>query len=492
MFSREILQNIEIRRHFNSLAFSHAKTISQCYDEKVSAFDDLFESVIPKCLECIIASVNDAVSVLSDNGVYDYDRGTFSERFGITHAFTENIDPVITVQAELNTLRGNLQRRRGIQALKEGNFKDIFLDAIYQSDIKTGYYTCVVLAEEGKISDVVGLVDESLLARRLANVKLQAAKNESLVPGLVSEITSWVIQNPFSSQYYKQLYLLAGKKESSLTQLCALLGYEQELEAYKEFAGESILAGLRESEYDTATMLKLIRKSRDMYDFTPSQENELDGIERALMSRKESQDEITSAIGANSQEESRADSLIEAGDIPGVWAMLDGGNGLTEYKLTEYYDNLVKDFVERRDFRNIERRMSDVYELADNGNTFAEFLVNYIRRKVYMRAGDKDRVIRIDEKLLRLADGGQVSACAMVGFYCYDGQGYFRRDYGEALKYLTFAAEKNHPTAMAWLSDMYYYGNGVDKDGRVASKWLKLAAHYGHPYAVRKINEGRN
>ena len=80
MFSREILQNIEIRRHFNSLAFSHAKTISQCYDEKVSGFDDLFESVIPKCLECMIAAINDAVSVLSDNGVYDYDRSAFFGR----------------------------------------------------------------------------------------------------------------------------------------------------------------------------------------------------------------------------------------------------------------------------------------------------------------------------------------------------------------------------------------------------------------------------
>lgn len=486
MFSRAMLQNIEVRRHFNTLAFSHARIISRHYDENVSSLDDVLESAVPKCIECIIASVNDAVSVLADKGIYDYDRGAFSERFEIVHTFTEGIDPIIS------SLQGNLRRTLVIQALREGKFRDILLDAIYKTDILIGYCACVALAEEGKISNVAGLVDEGLLARRLENVKLQAAKNESLVPSLVSEITGWVLQNPFSSQYYKQLYLLVGKKEAALTRLCSLLGYEQELEAYKEFAGESIIAGLKESEYDTATMLKLLQKSRDMYHFTPSQEKEIDGIERALKSQKASEDEITSAISANSQEESRADSLIEAGDIPRVWAMLDGVNGLTEYKLMEYYDNLVKDFVERRDFRNIERRMSDVYELADSGNMFAEFLVNYIRRKVYTRAGDKDRVIRIDEKLLRLADGGQVSACAIVGFYCYDGQGYFRRDYGEALKYLTFAAEKNHPTAMAWLSDMYHYGNGVAKDERIALKWLKLAAHYGHPYAVKKLNERGN
>ncbi|MBQ7169556.1 MAG: sel1 repeat family protein [Synergistaceae bacterium] len=491
MFSREILQNIEIRRHFNSLAFSHAGIIARFYDGNVSAFNDILEAAAPKCVECIIASLNDAVSVLADNGVYDYDRSSFSERFGIIHAFTEGIDPIISVQAEISSLSGNQQRARGIQALREGSFRDVLLDAIYRSDVLTGYCTCVALAEEGKIAGAVGLVDESLLSRRLSNVKLQAAKDESRVNSLVSEIIGWVTQNPFSSQYYKELYLLAGDKEAALTKLCSLLGYDQELEAYKEFAGESILAGLKQYEYDTATMLKLLRKSRDMYSFTPSQEEELDGIERALKSRKESEDEITSAISANSQEESKADSLIEAGDIPRVWAMLDGGNGLTEYKLMEYYDNLVKDFVERRDFRNIERRMSYVYEQADSGNPFAEFLVNYIRRKVYMRAGDKDRVIRIDEKLLRLADRGQVSACAMVGFYCLDGQGYFRRDYGGALKYLTFAAEKNHPTAMAWLSDMYHNGNGVAKDERAARKWLELAAHYGHPYAARKINERR-
>ncbi|MBR0256336.1 MAG: hypothetical protein IJQ58_01245, partial [Synergistaceae bacterium] len=262
MFSREILQNIEIRRHFNSLAFSHAGIIARFYDGNVSAFNDILEAAAPKCVECIIASLNDAVSVLADNGVYDYDRSSFSERFGIIHAFTEGIDPIISVQAEISSLSGNQQRARGIQALREGSFRDVLLDAIYRSDVLTGYCTCVALAEEGKIAGAVGLVDESLLSRRLSNVKLQAAKDESRVNSLVSEIIGWVTQNPFSSQYYKELYLLAGDKEAALTKLCSLLGYDQELEAYKEFAGESILAGLKQYEYDTATMLKLLRKSR--------------------------------------------------------------------------------------------------------------------------------------------------------------------------------------------------------------------------------------
>ena len=169
--------------------------------------------------------------------------------------------------------------------------------------------------------------------------------------------------------------------------------------------------------------------------------------------------------------------------------MLDGKNALIEYKLTKYYENLVKPFIDRRDFANIERKMNYVYEQYDNGNSFAIYLVSYIRRLVYLRTGDKDRVIKMDEKILKLADNGLVSACASVGFFCYEGQGYFKRDYSEALKYLSFASERNHPTAMAWLGEMYLKGDGVEKDFQMAQKWLTLAAHYGHPYAIKELEK---
>ncbi len=485
MFDRNMLDNIEIRRHFNAKAFTDSQALAEYFAVKVSGFSSIFDSAVPKCLELIAASVNDAVSILAGKGVYDYDGSLFMERFGIVHAFEDDIDPLITLQAEISGLERMRRDTRKIkrEAMRQIDSTGILRNAVYQADIKTGYYVCVVLAENEKLREAAGLADEELLSRRLHNIMLHAGNDKA------AEILALVIQNPFSFQYYKELYLLAGEKSPVIMKLCSLLGYADEFKAFRESAGDSIIAGLKSGDHDTAEMIDILQKSRDTYYFTPSQKNELDEIGRALSAKKASEDEITSAIGANSQEESKADSLIEAGNIPGVWAMLDGKNGLTEYKLMDYYDKLVKEFVERRDFRNIERRMSYVYDQADSGNAFAEFLVSYIRRKVYMRAGDKDRVIRIDEKLLRLADSGQVSACAMVGFYFSDGQGYFNRDYGEAMKYLTFAAEKNHPTAMAWLSDMYHCGNGVTKDERIAEKWLKLSAHYGHPYAVKKLNE---
>ena len=225
-----------------------------------------------------------------------------------------------------------------------------------------------------------------------------------------------------------------------------------------------------------------------MYEIPELEKRQIAEIEYALTSQKKSDEEIAAQIDKSLFDATRAEELIQSGKLNEVWAILDGENALIEYKLTQYYDNLVKPFVERRDFRNIERRMNYVYELADKGNSFANFLVDYIRRQVYMRAGDKDKVIRLDQKLLKLADQSQLSACAMVGFYCYDGQGYFKRDYDEAFKYLSIAANKNHPTAMAWLGSMYLDGDGVMKDKQLAMKWLKLAAHYGHPYALKKLD----
>ena len=103
--------------------------------------------------------------------------------------------------------------------------------------------------------------------------------------------------------------------------------------------------------------------------------------------------------------------------------------------------------------------------------------------------GDNNKIIKTDEKILRLANGGQLSACAEVGFLCLNGYGYFKKDYQEAFKYLSVAAEKNQPMAMAWLGDMYLNGYGVEKDTRLAEKWLKLSAYYGHPYAIKQLEK---
>ena len=60
---------------------------------------------------------------------------------------------------------------------------------------------------------------------------------------------------------------------------------------------------------------------------------------------------------------------------------------------------------------------------------------------------------------------------------------YHKRDFGKALEYWTKAAELGHVDAHCCLGDLYYNGNGVEKDEKKAVYHLEQAAIGGHPQA---------
>lgn len=134
MFDRNMLDNIEIRRHFNAKAFTDSQALAEYFAVKVSGFSSIFDSAVPKCLELIAASVNNAVSILAGKGVYDYDGSSFMERFGIVQAFEDDIDPLITLQAEISGLE---RMRRDTRKIKREAMRQIDSAAILRNAVYT-------------------------------------------------------------------------------------------------------------------------------------------------------------------------------------------------------------------------------------------------------------------------------------------------------------------------------------------------------------------
>ena len=79
------------------------------------------------------------------------------------------------------------------------------------------------------------------------------------------------------------------------------------------------------------------------------------------------------------------------------------------------------------------------------------------------------------EPLKALAEKGDVEAQDNLGFRFYAGRG-VEKDYKEAFKWFSKAAEQNHKVAQHWLGKMYTSGRGVEKDVVTAYAWFSIAS----------------
>ena len=69
-------------------------------------------------------------------------------------------------------------------------------------------------------------------------------------------------------------------------------------------------------------------------------------------------------------------------------------------------------------------------------------------------------------------------------YYCGEG---VEKDYDEAAKWYRTAAEQGDQEAWYKLGNMYYRGEGVKKDTAEAAKWYQKAAEQGHEEARRLL-----
>ena len=90
-------------------------------------------------------------------------------------------------------------------------------------------------------------------------------------------------------------------------------------------------------------------------------------------------------------------------------------------------------------------------------------------------SGDYDSAHRIS---VSLAEQGHVVSQYNLGAMYYNGQG-VPQDFKVAIKWFTLAAEQGFAAAQNDLGFMYYNGQGVPQDFKVAIKWYTLAAEQG-------------
>ena len=86
------------------------------------------------------------------------------------------------------------------------------------------------------------------------------------------------------------------------------------------------------------------------------------------------------------------------------------------------------------------------------------------------------------EPLKALAEKGDVEAQDNLGFRYYAGRG-VEKDYKEAFKWFSKAAEQNYPQAQNYLGWIYAYGRGVEKDDKIAVEWFRKAAEQNYKVA---------
>jgi hypothetical protein len=81
-----------------------------------------------------------------------------------------------------------------------------------------------------------------------------------------------------------------------------------------------------------------------------------------------------------------------------------------------------------------------------------------------------------------LAEKGDADAANSLGLFYYCGDG-VAKDYAEAFKWFSKAADQNNLDAQSSLGDCYHYGRGVAKDEAEAVKWYRKSAEQGYSEA---------
>jgi len=89
-------------------------------------------------------------------------------------------------------------------------------------------------------------------------------------------------------------------------------------------------------------------------------------------------------------------------------------------------------------------------------------------------------------ELTTLADGGNVTACRLLGIMYSQGI-VTGQDLDQAQSYLTCAAEGGDALGNHYLGLHYLYGWGVDPDHDTAASYFQAAADAGLPHAAAEL-----
>ena len=547
-FNVDIMENAKYRKVFNSMAYAHKKSAFKYFDDKVSTFDSVYEILLPECLKYLNETCEIAIKLLLEEGIYEYNKQLFIGEFRIVESFISDIDILIEQYDQIEAYAKDIALARNIQrggrsrwqgggfglggAIKGSitagilnagsgiirgigdtfvdakdmekvnrkkkelfancNFREVLANAVYRADIQIGYAICCLMERYNIIGRNIGLVNENSLRVKMQNLMRQFSDGRVSVQQVLEENFQWIVENPFSFTYYKCLYAVVGHSKE-IAEICDALGFYNEYDDYKGRYVSRYIDELKGEDCKNIgcidDKIQQISELTRIYDPPEDVQKELYILQYNLNEEKQLEDDINNRINKNSEYETQINNLIKNKTINEIWEMIDGRNGYIEWKLTDYFDKLAANLIERKDYARLDRKLLYAKEQAELQNYYAIYLTSYIQRKRYKKEGEKKKVSDMDEILTALSKIGQISACASVGYFCLHGYGGYQKDYIMALDLLSYAAEMNHPLGMSWLGFMYKHGNGVPKNMRIAHKWLKLAAHYGEKDAISELKK---
>lgn len=111
------------------------------------------------------------------------------------------------------------------------------------------------------------------------------------------------------------------------------------------------------------------------------------------------------------------------------------------------------------------------------------FLRNKDKAQEFTRKADEPQE-SYEERMLRLADGGDVDACLTLGYMYLYGENGLQQDSEKAFKYYTLAADQGDKIALNNLGSLYYSGIGTQKSVVKAVKLFEEAARLGNNEAA--------
>lgn len=124
-----------------------------------------------------------------------------------------------------------------------------------------------------------------------------------------------------------------------------------------------------------------------------------------------------------------------------------------------------------------------VYRRRDKRNDHLKTAAEYKMGTIYTFGRGIPAMDRLAaERFSVTARSGDVEACAALG-YMYSRAIHFKRDYEEAFKWYSLAAEAKHPTATYELGVLFLEGHGAPRNESKAGSLIKTAAILGYSQA---------
>lgn len=547
--NESISENVEYKVPYIKQECESKKELLQYVFEKVNKFDDIYELLIPECLMHIEKMAGNIVDELIRVNVFDYDNEKFLSDFKIIDEFLNDIEiasekynEIIEYAAQIDGQR-NIQRStrshwqgggfglggaikgaftagilnagtgvlRGIgdsfidsrdrnkiimkkkEIYDNGNLQSIIINATYNACERMNYSFCCILKKCGLIRKVIPIIDEKKLNTQIRNLEISLNNGNISEKDAIELVIQWMEKNPFSILYYDFFMRNTQVAMKEIDSISDYFGYLNELQIKKKkFVNSRLdeLEKMSENDINIQIINKLQCLCVGCDEISQVDIKRLENIKYRIISNGLASDEEVNVIENSNYSEARVKELMSQNNVYEIWNIINKEeNAYAEWSLERYYTDLVESDIYKVNFDSIEKKMDVVYELSDQGNEFAQYLVCIIRRKCYKQMKNSDKVMWMDEKIEKLAEKKQVSACAMVGFLYYKGDDYFKKNSSKAFQLLKYSADRNHPMAMAWLGTCYLEGDGGEKNTYEARKWLELATYYGNLHAEKELKK---